>query len=50
VLESAGMQLEERRFKNRLPLVHVLIVARKPVTEFTSDGSRSVDSESSQAH
>jgi uncharacterized protein (DUF2062 family)/trans-aconitate methyltransferase len=29
VLESAGMQLEERRFKNRLPLAHVLIVARK---------------------
>jgi uncharacterized protein (DUF2062 family)/trans-aconitate methyltransferase len=50
VLESAGMQLEERRFKNRLPLAHVLIVARKPVTEFTHDGSRSVDSDSSQAH
>ncbi|MGH9515659.1 MAG: DUF2062 domain-containing protein [Terriglobales bacterium] len=33
VLESAGMQLEERRFKNRLPLAHVLIVVRKPVTE-----------------
>jgi uncharacterized protein (DUF2062 family)/trans-aconitate methyltransferase len=33
VLESAGMQLEERRFKNRLPLAHVLIVARKSKTE-----------------
>ncbi len=33
VLESAGMQWEERRFQNRLPLVHVLFVARKPWTE-----------------
>lgn len=33
VLESAGMHLEERRFHNRLPLAHVLIVARKPVTK-----------------
>ena len=33
VLESAGMQLEERRFQNRLPLAHVLIVARKPVAQ-----------------
>jgi uncharacterized protein (DUF2062 family)/trans-aconitate methyltransferase len=33
VLEGAGMQLEERRFKNRLPLAHVLIVARKSATE-----------------
>lgn len=31
VLEAAGMQVQERRFKNRLPLAHVLIVARKPV-------------------
>lgn len=35
VLESAGMQFEERRFKNRLPLAHVLIVARKRATEPT---------------
>jgi uncharacterized protein (DUF2062 family)/trans-aconitate methyltransferase len=33
VLENAGMKIEERRFKNRLPLAHVLIVARKSVTE-----------------
>ena len=32
-LENAGMQLEERRFQNRLPLTHVLFVARKPVVE-----------------
>jgi uncharacterized protein (DUF2062 family)/SAM-dependent methyltransferase len=50
VLESAGMRLEERRFKNRLPLAHVLVIARKPVTEFTHDGSRSMDSDSAQAH
>lgn len=29
-LENAGLQLEERRFQNRLPLTHVLFVARKP--------------------
>ncbi|HEX3105687.1 MAG TPA: DUF2062 domain-containing protein [Terriglobales bacterium] len=32
VLESAGMQIEERRFNNRLPLAHILIVARKRVS------------------
>lgn len=29
VLANAGMLWEERRFKNRLPLAHVLLVARK---------------------
>lgn len=33
VLESAGMQVEERRFRNRLPLAHILFVAKKPLTE-----------------
>ena len=28
-LENAGVQLEERRFQNRLPLAHVLFIARK---------------------
>lgn len=32
-LEDAGMKLEERRFRNRLPLAHVLFVARKPLAE-----------------
>lgn len=32
-LEHAGMQLEERRFRNRLPLAHVLFVAKKPSAE-----------------
>jgi uncharacterized protein (DUF2062 family)/trans-aconitate methyltransferase len=50
VIESAGMQLEERRFKNRLPLAHVLIVARKPVTEFMHNLPSSVHSLSSEAH
>jgi uncharacterized protein (DUF2062 family)/SAM-dependent methyltransferase len=50
VLESAGMQLEERRFKNRLPLAHVLIIARKRVTEFTHNLPSSVHSLSSEAH
>jgi hypothetical protein len=44
------MQLEERRFKNRLPLAHVLIVARKRVTEFTHNLASSVHSLSSEAH
>jgi uncharacterized protein (DUF2062 family) len=32
-LENAGMQLEERRFQNRLPLTHVLFVARKSLAD-----------------
>jgi uncharacterized protein (DUF2062 family)/trans-aconitate methyltransferase len=32
-LENAGMHLEERRFQNRLPLAHVLFVARKSLAE-----------------
>ncbi len=30
VLEDAGMQVEERRFRNLLPLAHILFVAKKP--------------------
>jgi uncharacterized protein (DUF2062 family)/SAM-dependent methyltransferase len=33
VLENAGMQVEERRFRNRLPLAHILFIAKKPLTE-----------------
>lgn len=33
VLESAGMQSEERHFKNLLPLTHVLFIARKSLAE-----------------
>jgi uncharacterized protein (DUF2062 family)/trans-aconitate methyltransferase len=32
-VQDAGMQLEERRFQNRLPLAHVLFVARKSLAE-----------------
>jgi uncharacterized protein (DUF2062 family)/SAM-dependent methyltransferase len=32
-LENTGVQLEERRFQNRLPLAHVLFVARKSLPE-----------------
>ena len=32
-LENAGMQWEERRFQNRLPLAHVLFVARQPLAQ-----------------
>jgi uncharacterized protein (DUF2062 family)/SAM-dependent methyltransferase len=30
VLETAGMQVEERRFRNHLPLAHILFIAKKP--------------------
>jgi uncharacterized protein (DUF2062 family)/SAM-dependent methyltransferase len=32
-LEEAGMQVEERRFRNRLPLAHILFIAKKPMAE-----------------
>jgi len=36
VLENAGMKVEERRFRNRLPLAHILFIAKKPSTEAAS--------------
>jgi uncharacterized protein (DUF2062 family) len=33
VLENSGMHVEERLFRNRLPLAHILFVARKPLPE-----------------
>ncbi|HEV2619025.1 MAG TPA: DUF2062 domain-containing protein [Acidobacteriaceae bacterium] len=33
VLEDAGMQVETRRFRNRLPLAHILFIAKKPFAE-----------------
>lgn len=36
MLTHAGMQLEERRFQNRLPLTHVLFIARKSSAEAAS--------------
>ena len=35
-LDEAGMQVEERRFRNRLPLAHILFIARRPATENAS--------------
>ena len=35
VLEGAGMRVEELRFRNRLPLAHILFIARKPSAEAT---------------
>ncbi len=32
-LENAGMEVEERRFRNRLPLAHILFIAKKPLVE-----------------
>jgi predicted TPR repeat methyltransferase len=33
VLENAGMRVEECRFRNLLPLAHILFIARKPLAE-----------------
>jgi len=33
VLEDAGMQVETRRFRNRLPLAHILFIAKRPFAE-----------------
>lgn len=33
VLKNAGMQVEERRFRNRLPLAHILFIAKKTFVE-----------------
>jgi uncharacterized protein (DUF2062 family)/trans-aconitate methyltransferase len=33
VLEDAGMQVETRRFRNRLPLAHILFIAKRPFVE-----------------
>lgn len=33
VLEGARMRVEELRFRNRLPLAHILFIARKPLAE-----------------
>jgi uncharacterized protein (DUF2062 family) len=32
-LAKAGMQVKERRFRNRLPLAHILFIAEKPMAE-----------------
>jgi len=36
ILENAGMQVETRRFRNRLPLAHILFIAKKPMAEVIS--------------
>jgi O-methyltransferase involved in polyketide biosynthesis len=33
VLEGAGMNVESRRFRNRLPLAHILYIATRPCME-----------------
>src|SRR5579864_4445272 len=33
VLEGAGLRVEECRFRNHLPLAHILFIARKPLAE-----------------
>jgi uncharacterized protein (DUF2062 family)/SAM-dependent methyltransferase len=39
VLEDAGMHVEERRFRNRLPLAHILFIAKKPSAEGATEGA-----------
>jgi hypothetical protein len=39
------MQVEERRFRNRLPLAHILFIARKParvMREITGEAAEAV--------
>ena len=36
VLEGAGMRVEELPFRNRLPLAHILFIARKPLAEIAT--------------
>jgi hypothetical protein len=31
------MQVEERRFRNRLPLAHILFIAKKPLAAGTTE-------------
>jgi uncharacterized protein (DUF2062 family)/SAM-dependent methyltransferase len=39
VLENSGMKVEQRRFRNRLPLAHILFVAKKPLDKGTTEGA-----------
>jgi uncharacterized protein (DUF2062 family)/SAM-dependent methyltransferase len=38
VLENAGMEVERRRFRNRLPLAHILFIAKKPSAGSAPEG------------
>jgi uncharacterized protein (DUF2062 family)/SAM-dependent methyltransferase len=39
VLENAGLQVEERCFRNRLPLAHILFVAKEPPAAGTNESA-----------
>jgi hypothetical protein len=39
VLENSGMKVEQRRFRNRLPLAHILFIAEKPLAKGTTEGA-----------
>jgi uncharacterized protein (DUF2062 family)/SAM-dependent methyltransferase len=39
VLANAGMQVEERQFRNLLPLAHILFVAKKPMVGSATEGA-----------
>jgi uncharacterized protein (DUF2062 family)/SAM-dependent methyltransferase len=39
VLENSGMNVEQRRFRNRLPLAHILFIAEKPLAKGTTEGA-----------
>jgi uncharacterized protein (DUF2062 family) len=39
VLEKAGMQVEERRFRNLLPLAHILFIAKKSLAAGAEEAS-----------
>jgi SAM-dependent methyltransferase len=41
VLAKAGMQVEERRFRNLLPLAHILFIAKKSSAEASAEATES---------
>jgi uncharacterized protein (DUF2062 family)/SAM-dependent methyltransferase len=45
VLEDAGMQVEERRFRNHLPLAHILFIAKKPLAGGTTEDAAGATAE-----
>jgi hypothetical protein len=44
-LKDAGMRVEERRFRNRLPLAHILFIARKPLAAGTTEDATEATAE-----
>lgn len=48
-LEKAGMQVEERRFRNLLPLAHILFIAKKPLTGSNSEATAQAPAQATES-